>query len=109
MFRDFELTFTEEVSNFVKQEYKKASNILEYGSGGSTILGASQGKVVVSTESSAPWLVELMGAYKEKKLPGDIIPIYCADLNLKCITQKAWHRKAYQLESEVIQKQQANQ
>lgn len=77
MFKNFKLTFSEKVTLFVKQEYQQASNILEYGSGGSTILAASKGKTVVSTESSAPWLIELMGSYKERKLPGDIIPIFC--------------------------------
>ena len=60
MFKDFKLTFSKEVTSFVQKEYKQASNILEYGSGGSTILGASNDKNVITTESSAPWLIELM-------------------------------------------------
>jgi len=77
MFKNFDLTFTKDVSVFVKKAYEQSTNILEYGSGGSTILGARKGKTVISTESSAPWLIELMGSYKERKLPGDIVPIFC--------------------------------
>ena len=77
MFKDFKLTFSKEVTSFVQSEYKQAVNILEYGSGGSTILGASNSKNVITTESSAPWLIELMGSYKERNLPGDIVPIFC--------------------------------
>lgn len=76
MFKNFALSFTREVSEYVTKEYEASSVILEYGSGGSTILAASKGKMVISTESSAPWLVEIMGAYKEQKLSGDIIPIH---------------------------------
>lgn len=77
MFREFEITFTEEVSGYIQKQYESATNILEYGSGGSTILAAEKGKTVVSVESSASWLIEIMGAYKEKALSGHIIPVYC--------------------------------
>lgn len=76
MFRDFEVTFTPESGEYVKEQYRNASCILEYGSGGSTIFAAAEGKTVITTESSPLWLLELMGTYKEKKLPGDIIPLY---------------------------------
>ncbi len=76
MFKKFQLTFTKEVTEFIKNEYQKVETILEYGSGGSTIFGASQNKTVITTESSSQWLIELMGSYKENNLPGDIIPIY---------------------------------
>ena len=77
MFRNFDLTFTPEVAEYVKMEYGKANDILEYGSGGSTMYAASQGKRIITTESSATWLVELMGAFQEKKLSGNIIPLWC--------------------------------
>jgi len=77
MFKNFPLTFTKEVVSFIKEEYQRASTILEYGSGGSTILAAGNNKTVVTTESSASWLIELMGSYKEHNLPGNIIPIFC--------------------------------
>ena len=47
MFKDFKLTFSKEVTSFVQSEYKQAVNILEYGSGGSTILGPSNRKNVI--------------------------------------------------------------
>ena len=77
MFKNFNLTFPQAVSEYICKEYEHATNILEYGAGGSTLFAASKGKTVISTESSPTWLIELMGSYKEKKLPGDIIPIYC--------------------------------
>lgn len=76
MFRKFEVYFTKECAEYVRQEYTSANNIVEYGSGGSTLIAAELGKTVITTESSAAWLVEVMGAYKENKLQGHIIPIY---------------------------------
>ena len=76
MFKNFPLTFTEEVASFITKEYKQSLNILEYGSGGSTILAALHNKKVITTESSSAWLIELMGTYKERNLPGDIIPVF---------------------------------
>lgn len=76
MFQQFNLTFTPVTSKYVQSRYKKATTIVEYGSGGSTILAAKEGKTIISTESSSEWMIELMGAYKEQDLPGDIIPIY---------------------------------
>lgn len=76
MFKDFEVHFTPQCSEYVLEEYANATALLEYGSGGSTLAAAELGKTVVTTESSAVWLVELMGAYTEKKLPGEIIPIH---------------------------------
>ena len=54
------LTFPEDVSKWVKSHYKKASVILEYGSGGSTVLASEMpGKTVFSVESDASWLENL--------------------------------------------------
>jgi hypothetical protein len=76
MFRKFELTFTPATGEYVKSQYKSAKNIVEYGAGGSTIMAAQLGKTIITTESSSSWLIELMGAYKEMGLKGDIIPIF---------------------------------
>jgi hypothetical protein len=81
MFKKFNLTFTPETAKYVKYEYKRANTILEYGAGGSTLMAAQLGKYIISTESSAEWMLELMGAYKESNLKGDIIPIH-ADIGL---------------------------
>jgi len=85
MFNEFELTFTEICSQHINTAYAKSNVILEYGAGGSTLLAAKLGKTVITTETNPAWLIELMGAYKEKKLSGDIIPIY-ADIG----QTKAW-------------------
>ncbi|OOF31685.1 hypothetical protein [Salinivibrio proteolyticus] len=87
MFRDFKLTFPPVCLEYVKQAYASHQVILEYGSGGSTLLGAEQGSTVVTTETDSKWLVELMGAYQERNLPGKLIPIY-ADIG----PTKAWGR-----------------
>lgn len=49
------LTFSDPVSALVRQTYESASRILEYGSGGSTVLAASLGKPAVSVESDGSW------------------------------------------------------
>ncbi|MEP3847449.1 MAG: hypothetical protein ABJM43_19055 [Paracoccaceae bacterium] len=60
----FPLTFPEQVATYVKEEYSNASSILEYGSGGSTLLAAGLGKHCVSVESDIDWknsIVEQIG------------------------------------------------
>ncbi len=51
----FELTFPEAESAFVRDVYPKTKVILEYGSGGSTILAAESGCRVTSVESDKAW------------------------------------------------------
>ena len=51
----FGLTFPDEETEFVKERYQAASAILEYGSGGSTILAAEYGKLCLSVESDPQW------------------------------------------------------
>lgn len=70
------MTFSDVCNKFVTQKYSKAETILEYGSGGSTILAASLGKKIISVESSSTWLLELIGSAAEQELPGKIIPLY---------------------------------
>lgn len=76
MFKAFELTFSPQCSEYIARMYPKHEVILEYGAGGSTLLAAKAGKKVITTETDPRWLIELMGAYKEQQLPGDIIPIW---------------------------------
>jgi hypothetical protein len=52
---NFKLTFPTEERKFVVQHYEAAGTILEYGSGGSTVLGAKLGKTVFSVESDQTW------------------------------------------------------
>ena len=50
------LTFPEEVSEWVRELYSQADFILEYGSGGSTVLASEMtGKTVFSVESDPGW------------------------------------------------------
>lgn len=85
MFNEFELTFSEGCSDYIKKVYPKQRVILEYGSGGSTMIAAKAGVKIITTETDPKWLIELMGAYKEKGHCGDIIPIL-ADIG----ATKAW-------------------
>jgi len=76
LFKQFELTFSPECGAYVEQVYARADLIVEYGSGGSTMLAAKSNKTVLTVESSIEWLMELMASYKEQGLPGDIIPLW---------------------------------
>jgi hypothetical protein len=51
----FELTFAPKERRFLVRHYEAAETILEYGSGGSTVLAAKLGKTVFSVESDQNW------------------------------------------------------
>lgn len=51
----FELTFAPRERRFLVAKYEAATTILEYGSGGSTVLAAKLGKTVFSVESDQDW------------------------------------------------------
>lgn len=52
---DFVLTLPEAEAEFLRRMYADVTTILEYGSGGSTVLAAELGKPVVSVESDKAW------------------------------------------------------
>ena len=52
------LTFPKPVADLVREHYGKAKVILEYGSGGSTVLAARLGKIVFSVETDPDFLME---------------------------------------------------
>ncbi|WP_309664554.1 hypothetical protein [Tabrizicola sp.] len=56
---EFVLTFPADEAGLVRQHYAAAASILEYGSGGSTVLAAELGKPVFSVESDAAWAERL--------------------------------------------------
>lgn len=56
---DFPLAFDKAEAEFVARYYSEAENILEYGSGGSTILAAKLGKHVIGVESDRLWAERL--------------------------------------------------
>lgn len=51
----FALTFEPKERRFITKLYNQAETILEYGSGGSTVLAAELGKTVFSVESDQDW------------------------------------------------------
>ena len=55
----FELTFAPKERRFVVAQYEAARTILEYGSGGSTVLAAKLGRRVFSVESDKVWAARL--------------------------------------------------
>jgi hypothetical protein len=63
-------------NEYVQKKYSKARIIVEYGSGGSTLLAASLGKYIVAVESSSAWFLDLLGSPAEQNLPGTIVPIW---------------------------------
>ncbi len=58
---EFPLTFPRQVAAYVEQTYSSASSILEYGSGGSTLLAAGLGKHCISVESDLDWKTSIVG------------------------------------------------
>jgi hypothetical protein len=57
----FELTFRPKERRLVTHYYRNAETILEYGSGGSTVLAAELGKTVFSVESDQDWAERMAG------------------------------------------------
>ncbi len=69
-----ELTFPEEVSDWVRDHYAAAKVILEYGSGGSTVLASEMtGKTVFTVENDKRWLRALQ-AYLDQA--GMVSPVH---------------------------------
>ena len=64
----FELTFTAKVKEFVEEKYSEANIILEYGSGGSTVLALSLKKQVITIESDLAWLNRLRDHLQNENL-----------------------------------------
>lgn len=68
----FELTFPADVQELVTQKYRDASSILEYGSGGSTVLAAAGGVPCLSVETDESWAsrlrAHLVAAYPDHKV-----------------------------------------
>ncbi len=76
-FSNFELTFTPQCAEKVIDLYSNSSVIIEYGSGGSTFLNATDpDKIVITVESDAKWLLNLLKSYLKQNLPGQLVPIH---------------------------------
>lgn len=65
-------TFPEAEAAVVARAYAGAEVILEYGSGGSTILAAELGKTIFSVESDAVWLSRMQDWFDHHKQKGDV-------------------------------------
>ena len=62
-----ELTFIPEVGDLVRAHYEKAKVILEFGSGGSTVMASEMpGKTIYSVESSRVW-TKMMRCWFEER------------------------------------------
>ncbi len=72
-----ELTLPVEEAARVRAAYEAADVILEYGSGGSTVLGARMpGKLVLTVESDFNWALDLQGWLDQANLPSAAIVHY---------------------------------
>lgn len=77
---EFPLSFPPEVADLVRDRYAAAAVILEYGSGGSTLLAASlPDKLIFSVESDRTWALALQTRIDLADLPSPAI-IHHADI-----------------------------
>ena len=75
----FQLTLDDKTKNYLEAAYKELGGIiLEYGSGGSTILAlqANENNIVYSCETDSAWLARLMLHLSEHDLSHRIYPIH---------------------------------
>ena len=56
---NFPLTLPSKERHFIRQAYAESKGVLEYGSGGSTVLAARMGTPIISVESSRDWATSL--------------------------------------------------
>ena len=74
------LTLPDAEATHLKNRYAEARVILEYGSGGSTVLGAHMpGKLLISVESDRDWALDLQEKIDRAALPSQAI-LYHADI-----------------------------
>ena len=85
---DFKLTLPAEPAALVKEEYPKATSILEYGSGGSTFIAAANPDChVVAVESDWNWAATIRKALLKKDLHKNVV-IHWANIG----PTKGWGR-----------------
>lgn len=74
------LTLPEAEADYLRDAYREARVILEYGSGGSTVFAAQQpGKLIFSVESDRQWALSLQYEFDEAELPSPVI-LYHVDI-----------------------------
>lgn len=75
-----ELTLPQAEADALRAAYAAGSVILEYGSGGSTVVGAQMaGKTLFSVESDAAWLAKMQG-YLDKNPPLAAVHLHHGDI-----------------------------
>lgn len=76
-----ELTFPIEVQNVVREYYEKANIILEYGSGGSTVLASEiPNKVIYSVESDKEWASYIESYISQSPLTKSVPLLHYVDI-----------------------------
>lgn len=86
------LTLPEAESAYLREAYSQAEVILEYGSGGSTRVGAEMpGKLIYSVESDRKWAIRLQAELDAAGLPSPAI-VYHVDIG----ETGAWGRPRHQ-------------
>lgn len=73
------LTLPSVAADAVREAYADASVILEYGSGGSTVIASELGKTVFSVESDRRWLDGMQGWFDANPGSGNVI-LHHADI-----------------------------
>lgn len=95
---DFILTFGDRELEVVRQLYQEASAILEYGSGGSTVLAAELAKTVTSVESDKAWAdrltARLAGFPNARVVYVDIGPTGAWGFPARAKSHETFHRYA---------------
>jgi hypothetical protein len=67
------LTLPEAEAEALAAAYRRAKVILEYGSGGSTVLGAEMGKTILSVESDAKWCAKMQAWFDGHAIKGKVV------------------------------------
>lgn len=97
------LTLPEAEAELLKSEYERANVILEYGSGGSTIIAGELGKRVFSVESDKQWAHMMQNWIDANPVSGDV-RIVCSNIGPTKqwghpVDDRAWNRfPSYPLE-----------
>jgi hypothetical protein len=92
-----QLSFPPEEAAILQEEYGRARVILEYGSGGSTLLAASMpGKYVMAVESDRDWAVDLQLQIDRADLPSPAV-VWHVDIGStgrwgRPVGDEAWQR-----------------
>jgi len=92
-----QLTFPDAEADLVREHYASGRVILEYGSGGSTLLAAGQpGKFVISVESDRQWAINLQRDIDRADLPSPAI-VYHVDIGEtgswgRPVNDRSWQR-----------------